>query len=395
MALADYKYKDSIHRCFRCGYCKFPDNWVDVNNCPAYARFRMESYSCGGRLWLVRAWLNDEIDWSERLAQILYSCAACKNCVLQCPLRFNVDIVDMVVAAKSEMVERGSIPSAVKDFLENIQRQGNPYGNARTKRGEWAEGTEIKQYAGQEFLYYVGCVGSYDTRVKEVAKTLGEVLLKAGVSFGVLGSEENCDGNEVNKLGEESLFQVLAEGNIQKFKDLGVKKIVALSPHSYNAIKNDYPSFDGSFEVFHYTQLLRDLIKDGKLDVSGGFNAKVTYHDPCFLGRWNEEYDAPRAVLAAIPGVELVEMERNRQGALCCGGGGGNFYTDFLGGSKDSPARIRIREAYATGANVVAVACPNCMTMLEDAVKAEELEGKLKIRDISEIVGEACLAKSG
>jgi len=393
MALADYKYKDIIHRCFRCGYCKFPIDWIDVNNCPAYARFRLESYSTGGRLWLIRAWLNDQIDWTERLAQIVYSCTACKNCVEKCPLRFNVDIVDMIIAARSEMVERGSIPSAVKQFLENIQRQGNPYGNARIKRGEWVDGTGIKQYQGQEFLYYVGCVGSYDTRAKETAKTLGEVLLKVGVSFGVLGNEENCDGNEVSKLGEESLFQLLAEENIQKFKDLGVKKVVTLSPHSYNAIKNDYPKFDGSFEVFHYTQLLRDLIKGGRLDVSGGLNARVTYHDPCFLGRWNQEYDAPREVLNTIPGIELVEMERNRESTLCCGGGGGNFYTDFLGGSEDSPARIRIREAYATGASVVAVACPNCLTMLEDAVKAEGLEEKLTIKDVSEIVGEACLVK--
>lgn len=393
MALADYKYKDVIHRCFRCGYCKFPIDWIDVNNCPAYARFRLESYSCGGRLWLIRAWLNDQIDWTERLAQIVYSCTACKNCVEKCPLRFNVDIVDMIIAARSEMVERGSIPSTVKQFLENIQRQGNPYGNARIKRGEWVDGTGIKQYQGQEFLYYVGCVGSYDTRAKETAKTLGEVLLKVGVSFGVLGNEESCDGNEVSKLGEESLFQLLAEENIQKFKDLGVKKVVTLSPHSYNAIKNDYPKFDGSFEVFHYTQLLRDLIKGGRLDVSGGLNARVTYHDPCFLGRWNQEYDAPREVLNTIPGIELVEMERNREGTLCCGGGGGNFYTDFLGGSEDSPARIRIREAYATGASIVAVACPNCLTMFEDAVKAEGLEEKLTIKDVSEIVGEACLVK--
>jgi len=206
---------------------------------------------------------------------------------------------------------------------------------------------------------------------KRQQRRLGEVLLKAGVSFGVLGNEENCDGNEVSKLGEESLFQSLAEENIQKFKDLRVNKIVTLSPHSYNAIKNDYPKYDGCFEVYHYTQLLRDLIKDGKLDISNRLNAKVAYHDPCFLGRWNKEYEAPRQVLHAIPGVELVEMERSKEGALCCGGGGGNFYTDFLGGSENSPARIRIREACDTGASIVATACPNCMTMLEDAVKAE------------------------
>ena len=390
MTLAEYKYADTIHRCFRCGYCKFPVNWMDVNNCPAYARFRMETYSCGGRLWLTKAWLSNELEWSEHLAQILYSCTACKNCEEKCPLRFNVDIFNMILAARAEMVERGQVPSAVKEFLENVQRHGNPYGNSRAERGEWNQETGIEQYQGQDYLYYVGCVGSYDTRAQQTARTLGKVLLKSGVSFGVLGSEENCDGNEVNALGEETLFEMLAEENVQKFKDLGVTRIVTLSPHSYNAFKNDYARYDGNFPVLHYTQLLRDLITDGKLDVSGGMNARVTYHDPCFLGRWNGEYDAPRQVLSAIPGIELVEMEKNRAGTLCCGGGGGNFYTDFLGGSENSPARIRAREAATTGATVLAVACPNCMTMLEDAVKAEGLEDKLVVKDVSEIVGEVC-----
>jgi len=393
MALTEYKYSDVIHRCFRCGYCKFPTSFVEVNNCPAYARYRLESYSTGGRLWLIRAWLNGEVDWSEHLSEIVYSCAACKNCAEQCPLPFSGDIVDMIVAAKGEMVERGSIPSAVKEFLENVDRQGNPYGTARSKRGEWMEGTDIEEYGGQEFLYYVGCVGSYDTRAQEAARALGRVLQKGGVSFGVLGNKENCDGNDVGKLGEEGLFEALAEENVRQFKDLGVSKIVTLSPHAFNAIKNDYPRLDGTFEVLHYTQLLRDLVRAGKLDVSSGFKARVTYHDPCFLGRWNMEYEAPREVLRAIPGVELVEMERHRADTLCCGGGGGNFYTDFLGGSEDSPSRIRVRDACATGASVVATACPNCLTMLEDAVKAEGLDDRLKVMDISEMVGKACPAR--
>lgn len=390
MTLADFKYGDIIHRCFRCGYCKFPVDWTDVNNCPAYARFRLETYSCGGRLWLIRAWLSGEIEWSEHLSEILYSCTACKNCEIKCPLRFNEDILNMFVAAKSEMVERGKVPPAVKNFLENIQRQGNPYGTSRAKRGEWMKGTGIEPYQGQEFLYYVGCVGSYDTRAQEAARALGKVLQKAGGSFGVLGSDENCDGNEVGNLGEETLFEMLAEGNIAQFKKLGVHRIVTLSPHSYNAIKNDYPRYGGNFDVCHHTQLLQKLISQGKLDVSYGFKARLTFHDPCFLGRWNDGYEAPRAILRATRGVELLEMEKNRDGALCCGGGGGNFYTDFLGGSPSSPARRRAREAGETGASVLAVACPKCLTMLQDAVKAEGLEGRLSVKDISEIVAEAC-----
>lgn len=390
MTMTNFKYSDIIHRCFRCGYCKFPINWIDVNNCPAYARFRMETYSCGGRLWLTRAWLGGEIEWSDHLAEILYSCTACKNCEVKCPLSFNIDILNMMTAAKSEMVERGEIPPKVKEFLENIQRQGNPYGTSRVIRGDWMNGTGIEEYRGQEFLYYVGCVGSYDIRGQKTARTLGKLMQKAGVSFGVLGVNENCDGNEVKNLGEQALFEMMVEDNITQFHRLGIRKIITLSPHSYNTIKNDYPSFKGQFDVWHYTQFLQGLIRKKSLDVSGGYKSTVTYHDPCFLGRWNEEYNAPRVVLSSIPGIRLVEMERNKNGALCCGGGGGNFYIDLLGGSEDSPARRRVREAYEAGANTLAVACPNCLTMLEDAAKAEGLEEKLAVMDIAEIVGEAC-----
>jgi Fe-S oxidoreductase len=389
MALQDYR--DIIHRCFRCGYCKFPTNHIEANNCPAYARFRLESYSAGGRLWLIRAWMNNEIECSERLARIVFACTACRNCVERCPYRFSDEIVDMIVAAKNEMVDRGLVRSTIRNFLENVKKYGNPYGEPRETRGKWADGIGIPRYNGQEFLYYVGCVGSYDTRAVKAAKALGQLLLEAGVSFGVLGADEDCDGNEVGKLGEETLFEMLAQKNIEQFKRLVVRKIVALSPHSYNAMKNEYPNLEGHFEVVHATHLLRDLIKSGKLKLSAKVNAIVTYHDPCFLGRWNEQYDAPRDVLRALPGVKLVEMERNKSGALCCGGGGGNFGTDFLGGSEDSPARIRIREACATGADILATACPICLTMFEDALKTEGLEGRLVVKDVSEIVAESSL----
>jgi Fe-S oxidoreductase len=295
-----------------------------------------------------------------------------------------------MIAAKGEMVERGVIPSAAKKFLENIQYQGNPYGFSRAERANWIDGTGIGKYAGQEFLYYVGCVGSYDPRGQKTARILGEIMQKAKVSFGVLGSDENCDGNEVRNLGEETLFEMIAGRNVAQLQGLGVHKIVTLSPHSYNAMKNDYPGFGGKFELLHYTQLLLLLIDNGILHITGKYHAKVTYHDPCFLGRWNNEYSAPRKVLKAIDGIQLIEMARNRDGAFCCGGGAGNFYIDLLGGSDNSPARRRVREAYETGADVLAVACPNCLTMLEDAIKAEELDEKLTVRDVAEILYDAC-----
>jgi len=381
-----YKYNDMIHRCFRCGYCKFPTDWDDVTNCPAYARYRLESYSTGGRLWLIRAWVNGELEWTENLANIIYTCAACKNCVEKCPLSFSDDIVNMVIAAKNAMVELGLLPSPVKSFLENIQLHGNPYGLSAKKRSEWMEGLPLEEYTNQEYLYYVGCEGSYDTRAQLAAKALAEVLLKSGVSFGVLGNQEITDGNEVEMMGEDGLMEWVAEKNIRQFSERGIKKIITLSPHSYNAFKNIYPNFDGQFEVYHYTQILAGLIKKGTLSEFKETQQTITFHDPCFLGRWNKDYDSPRKILKSLNGTALTEMKRSKKGALCCGGGGGNFYIDLLGGSEDSPARIRIREAAETGADILAVACPNCLTMLEDAVKVEGLDNRLSVRDISEIV---------
>ena len=382
----EYKYDDMIHRCFRCGYCKFPTDWSTVTNCPTYARFRLESYSAGGRLWLIRAWINGEIEWTEHLAKIVFSCTACKNCEEKCTISFSDDLVNMVISARNAMVELGSLPSPVKNFLNNIQLHGNPYGISAKKRSQWMEGTRIEPYTNQEFLYYVGCEGSYDTRAQSAAKALGELLLKAGVSFGVLGNKEISDGNEVETLGEEGLLEELAEKNIRLFKELGVKKIITFSPHSYNVFKNTYPKLGGESEIIHYTQIIPKLIQSGKLEGPADLNMKVTYHDPCFLGRWNQEYDAPRKLLNSTAGIPLIEMERNKKSALCCGGGCGNFITDFLGGSEESPARIRVREARDTGADVLAVACPNCLTMLEDAVKVEGLEEELKVKDIAEIL---------
>ncbi|MCD4718112.1 MAG: (Fe-S)-binding protein [Desulfobacterales bacterium] len=381
------KYADIVHRCFRCGYCKFTSDYTDFN-CPAYRKFRFETYAPGGRMWLIRAWLNDEIKTSERFQEIIYSCATCANCVEHCVFTFSEDLVNIFIAAREELVSEGIIPPPVRDFLKNIHVNGNPYKEPANERGKWAEGTPIETYDGQEYLFYVGCVGSYDERAKKIAATVGSLLVKAGVSLGILGEKETCDGNEVRTLGESGLFQLLAEQNIESFKKHGIKKIITLDPHSFNAFKNDYPGLGGEFEVYHYTQVLAQLIRSGKIDLKE-YKAKVTYHDPCYLGRHNGEYKAPREILKSIPGLELIEMERNGENAFCCGGGGGNFFTDILGGGEDSPNRIRTIEALDTGAGIIAVACPQCAKMLEDGIKAEELDDKLTVMDVAEIVMQA------
>lgn len=384
------EYAKQIHRCFRCGFCKFTSDYTDFN-CPSYTRFRFDTYSTGGRLWLAYAWLKNEIGWSERLAEILYSCTTCKNCVEHCPMGFASDIVDWIVGARSDMVERGRIPPAVARFLEAVHGYGNPFKMLRNERGAWADG--MKRYQpGDEYLFYVGCLGSYDEFGQAMAKAGADLLKEAAISFGILGEQEECCGNEVYSLGEMGLFQVLAERNIQKFKQLGVKKVITLSPHAYNAMKNHYPRFGANFEVYHYSQLLYGVIKENKAKLSE-VKAKVTFHDPCFLGRYNKIYDVPRQILQSIPGVELVEMERNKENSFCCGGGSGNFVTDFLKGSEQSPSRIRVREACETGAGILAVACPGCMIMFMDAIKVEGLEDKLTVKDISQIVRQSLLGR--
>lgn len=373
------KYQSQIHRCFRCGYCKFPTDY-SAFNCPSYNRFRFDTYSTGGRLWLTYGWLKGELPWSEHLAEILYACTTCKNCTEQCPMKFAPDIVEWIIGARSDMVEQGKVPPRVKRFLESVYNYGNPFKNLREERGAWAGGTKIYE-RGDDFLLYVGCLGSYDENGRVMARNLVNILEKAGLSFGILGNDEECCGNEVYSLGEMDLFQVLAGKNIKKFKELGVTKVINLCPHGYNIMKNQYQQMGYSFEVYHYTQVIDSLIKDQRLKPSHK-GSVITYHDPCYLGRHNKLYDASRRILQSVPGAEVVEMARNRADSFCCGGGSGNFVTDHLAGGEDSPARVRVREAAETGADVLALACPGCMVMFKDAVKAENLVGKIQLKDI-------------
>jgi len=381
------EFEEIVHRCFRCGYCKFTEDYQDFN-CPSYAKFGLDTYAAGGRMWLINAWLNNEIKTSEHYAEILYSCVTCGNCEKHCVFTFKDDLLNIFEAAKAELVSEGLIPPPVRDYFKAINVNGNPYKEPQDERGKWAEETGIQPFSDQEYLFYVGDVGSYDERGKKMAKSVGSLLADSGLSIGILGNEESSDGNDVKALGEKWLFKQLAEDNISKFKTKGVKKIVTLDPHAFNAFSQEYPSLGGNFEVWHYTQILANLMKDKKIPISE-YKVKVTYHDPCYLGRHNGVYEPPREVLKSIPGVELIEMSRNRENAFCCGGGGGNFFTDILGVGEESPGRIRIREALDTGAEILAVACPMCSKMLDDAVKAEGLEEKIKVQDVAEIVNAA------
>ena len=377
-------YRDTIYHCLKCGACRQAYGIYEPI-CPSGMKFGFDSHFAIGRISLARAILDNEIKIDPDLMRRVYTCTSCGACDEQCHEAVGVDPLQVIEELKYEAVEKGMIPPEVRDFLKHMNVHGNPYLLPASERGKWAEGTGIEIYSGQKYLFYVGDVGSYDERDQKIARSVGQLLMSAGVSFGILAEKELSDGNEVCRVGERGLFEYMAKANMELFKEMGINKIVTLSPHAFNAFKNEYTKWGGNFEVLHYSQLFALLIQQNKLVASNNKNMKVAFHDPCFLGRHNKEYEAPRQILRSIPGVELVEMDRNRNNALCCGGGGGNFFTDMLGAGPRSPGRIRVREALESGAQVLATTCPKCFNMLDDAVKTEGLEEKIVVRDISQI----------
>jgi Fe-S oxidoreductase len=385
-------YLSSLYTCIKCRDCMSGrEGFRQV--CPMTERYGFFSYSGGGMVTLGRGIWEGAVEWSKDVSNVIYNCTMCGGCAENCENTayltneyFNQ--LSLVQMMRRELVNRGFAPPLARDYFKSILQYGNPFKLPEEERGKWAEGTGIEPYSGQEYLYYVGDIGSYDERGQKCARAVGECLIKLGVSFGILGDKEVSDGNEVNTMGEcaeDGLFQFLAEKNIQQYNEMGIKKVVTLSPHGYNAMKNEYPRFGGDFEVVHYTELLSDLTKHNDVGFSE-YEKRVTYHDPCYLGRHNNQYDAPRNVLKALQGIDLIEMESSREHAFCCGGGGGNFFTDMLGNHENSPNRIRARQAYERGAEVLAVACPMCAKMLEDGIKAENLEERMQVKDIAEII---------
>jgi Fe-S oxidoreductase len=239
---------------------------------------------------------------------------------------------------------------------------------------------------GMEILYFPGCYLSYDPRLKKVAKATAHILNSAGVDFGILGAKENCCGESIRKTGDEELFRRLAKENIKTFIDNGVKKILVSSPHCYHTFKNEYPEFRVNFEVVHISQYLCELVNEGRLQLKKEYRKKVTYHDPCYLGRHNGIYDEPRSVLEKVPGLELHEMDECRSDSLCCGGGGGRVWMETQKGERFSD--IRIEQALGVGAEVLATSCPYCITMLEDSRVTMDAVEKIQVKDITEIIQE-------
>ena len=319
----------------------------------------------------------------------IWSCTTCRACEQACPVS-NEHVQKIVDLRRYMVMTEAKMPEDVQRTL-NCFKSGNPWKRPRGNRCEWMKGLEVPAFSEEtEYLLYVGCVGAYDDRAKKVSEALVKVLKAAGVSFGVLGADEPCCGETIRRLGNEFEFQPLAEGNVEMFKERGVKKIITLCPHCFNSLKNDYPDFGGEFEVIHHSEFLAQLVLAGKIKAAGSFGATVVYHDGCYLGRHNDIYEAPRDVLKSVPGVKLTEMGQNRKNAFCCGAGGGrNWMEEHIGNGLRRINEVRTKEALDTGAEVIATACPYCLTMMFDGTKAHNADEKVRTMDIAEILAQA------
>ncbi len=323
------------------------------------------------------------------MADNIWLCTQCNSCTLFCPKL--VGCANSIVDGHSLLVEAGDIPRTVKDVLESVYKYHNPMGTHQSKRMAWAEGLNVKAFptvAQADVLFFVCCSTAYDLRNQELAKIMTLIFDNMGVSYATLGTEEWCCGDHMLRMGEKGLFEELAKHNIEMFKKFDAEKIVTLSPHCYNTFKNDKPYVEEKLNVQHYTQFLAEAIRQGKIKPAKPVKKRVAYHDPCFLGKRNEVYEAPREILRAINGLEIVEMRRTKQSSFCCGGGAGRVWTEEATPEK-RPCVDRVKEALELGVEVIAVACPFCVTTLEDAVKVLEVENKITVRDILGLLKEA------
>ncbi len=363
---------DAFKYCYQCGLCDAVCPWNRVR------KFSIRKIVRQGAFGMT------EIENEE-----IWRCTTCGTCPQRCPR--DVRQIDSGVALRRLATEYGVFPENVRPVRAasgNLNTVGNPFGETRESRADWAKDLSVRPFEkGMEVLYFSGCYLSYDRRLRKVAAATARVLQKAGVEFGILGSKENCCGESIRKAGDEEVFKHLAKENIKTFVDNDVKKVLVSSPHCYHTFKNEYPEFMVHFEVVHVNQFLRELLESGRLKLEGEFAKRVTYHDPCYLGRHNGIYDEPRDVLRKVPGLEFAEMPDRREDSLCCGGGGGRIWMDTPRGERFSD--LRVAQAVEVGAQVLATSCPYCITMLEDSRLGLKDAESLVVKDITEILQEA------
>ena len=367
---------EAFKRCFQCGLCDVVCPWNRVRNFSMRKIVRQAAFGM-----------------TEIESEDIWRCTTCGRCPQKCPR--DVQQIESGVALRRIATEYGVFPTHVKPVRTasgSLIGEGNPLSEERKDRAKWAEGQSVKTFSEEmEILYFPGCYYSYDPRLKQAASATAKILNAAGVDFGILGPKENCCGESIRKTGDEELFKRLAKENIKTFIDNGVKKILVSSPHCYHTFKNEYPEFMVHFEVIHITQYILELINEGRLELNNEYEKKVTYHDPCYLGRHNGIYDEPREVLKKIPGLDLLEMPDCLEDSLCCGGGGGRIWMETPKGERFSD--IRLEQAIGIGAQVLVTSCPYCVTNFEDSTltmedSQDENGAVVEIKDLTEIIQE-------
>jgi len=363
---------DPAKACYQCGLCDTVCPWNRVTE------FSMRRIVREATFGLT------EIENEE-----IWRCTTCGRCPQQCPR--DVQQIQVSMALRRMATEFKVFPThvqGVRGAAASLASEGNPLGEPRADRTKWTEGMKVPAFTeGMDILYFTCCYVAYDPRLKKVARATAELLSRAGVDYGILGTKENCCGESIRKAGNEDLFKHLARENIKTFVDHGVQKILVSSPHCYHTFKNEYPEFRANFEVVSVSECLAQLLADGRLEVPQEVAKKVAYHDPCYLGRHNGIYDQPRDVLESIPGVELSELPDARVDSLCCGGGGGRIWMDTP--KEERFSDLRVDQAIAVGAEVLATSCPYCIATLEESRQASEAADTLEVKDITEILLES------
>jgi Fe-S oxidoreductase len=395
--IRDFSWKQLLdgYTCTECGRCS--------DNCPALATgktldpqkivldIRDQLLREGPKLLAdAKAETTPPAHWVETKPDELWACTTCAACVEACPV--TIEHIDKIVDMRRSLtLMEGAAPAEAQHAMTNIERAGNPWGEPRESRGDWAQGLEIPTFADKpdaEYLYFVGCAASYDRRNQRVARALASILKAAGVSFAILGAAETCNGDPARRMGNEYLFQLQAQQNIETLKAAAVKKVITSCPHCFNTIANEYPQLGGNYEVVHALPLVKRLLDEKKITMTGDAAAEiVAYHDPCYLGRHNGIYDAPRDVLDAVPGVTRAEIApHNRERGFCCGAGGGRMWMEEKMGQRVNHRRVDQLLATKSGATKVASGCPYCLIMLEEGVGAKGVQESIKPVDVLELV---------
>jgi len=392
-ALEDFTWKDLLDTdaCVRCDRCQ--------SHCPAHVTAK--PLSPRKLIMDLRAHMAEK----ERLTpddrhsvknfigdiieeDALWACTTCGSCMEQCPV-FVEHIPKIIGMRRNRVLMESRFPTELNPVFRNMEYSGNPWGLGRTKRADWSNGLDVNVVANvgtPEFLYWVGCAGSFEDRNRRVATAMAGILNHAGVEFAILGSEEKCCGDSARRLGNEYLFQSLVQENMETLRGYGIKKIITQCPHCFNALKNEYPQFGGTYEVIHHTEFVHRLIETGQIKLKGETGGTITYQDPCYLGRHNGVYRAPRDIINRS-GFRFAEMRGSSQESFCCGAGGGRIWMEERLGE-----RINIRrteDALDTSPEFIATACPYCLTMMEDGIKSKNMDEKIRIVDLAELVIEA------